>query len=88
MIDVKEYVQFDKEWSKTKSYVIKNKGFDELYVLGISSNSYTWWNPEQEESAADIQGTTTGQLSKSFGKHMNGKMLNKVILSKFVGQIA
>jgi len=88
MIDAKEYVQFDKEWSKTKSYVIKNKGFDELYVLGISSNSYNWWNPEQEESAADIQGTTTGQLSKSFGKHMNGKMLNKVILSKFVGQIA
>lgn len=84
--------QFEKQWEKNKCAAIPNCGFKELYLLPLpkSHYSYRYWNPGEEESDdLDVKDPSSkAQLTNAFKKHMNGKMVNKTILSKFAGQIA
>ena len=85
--------QFEKQWEKQKCAAIPNCGFKELYLLPLpkSQYSYRYWNPKEEEDNDEIavkDPSSKAQLTSAFKKHMNGKMVNKVILSKFAGQIA
>jgi hypothetical protein len=82
-----------KEWEKNKSVAIKGAGFDELYLMQLpkhNQNRYTYWNPDdQPTDDFEVKDTSSkGQLATAFKKHMTGKMINKTILSKFVGQVA
>ena len=44
---------------------------------------------EENDDEIDVKDPSSkSQLTNAFKKHMNGKMVNKVILSKFAGQIA
>lgn len=89
-----EIAKLDKEWTKNKSVTIKDCGFKELYLLhnnDSSFNRYRYWNPDEKKDSNEIEvkdSSSKSQLTNAFKKHMNGKMVNKVILSKFVGQIA
>lgn len=84
-------VKFEREWEKNKCSAIPNCGFKELYLLPLpKQNYYRYWNPKEEETDTLVvkDPSSKAQLTSAFKKHMNGKMVNKVILSKFVGQIA
>jgi hypothetical protein len=83
-----------KEWDKNKSVAIPNCGFKELYLMQLPKENlhqYRYWNPDDKENDNEIQvkgNATKGALATAFKKHMTGKMINKTILSKFVGQVA
>lgn len=91
-----EYSQIEKlekEWKKSKCVAIPNCGFKELYLMQVGTQEYEinrYWTPSRETDTSINVGenATKSQLTNAFKKHMNGKMVNKVILSKFVGQIA
>ena len=90
-----EVAKLDKEWTKNKSVTIKGCGFKELYLIHGNDDSnyrhYRYWNPDAKKDSNEIEVkdvSSKSQLTNAFKKHMNGKMVNKVILSKFVGQIA
>jgi hypothetical protein len=83
-----------KEWDKNKSVAIPNCGFKELYLMQLPKENlhqYRYWDPDDKENDNEIQvkgNATKGALATAFKKHMTGKMINKTILSKFVGQVA
>ena len=85
--------QFEKQWEKQKCAAIPNCGFKELYLLPLpktQNHYYRYWNPQEEQSddLAVKDPSSKAQLTSAFKKHMNAKMINKTILSKFAGQIA
>ena len=89
---VTDIYSLDKEWEKNKSVCIPNCGFNELYVMQTPKvNTYQYWNPKEETNLNTLEiseNATKGALANAFAKHMTNKMINKTILSKFVGQIA
>ena len=77
--------EYDHQWSKQKFAAIKEYGFTELYVfpsnnIGGGTNDITVKSKGENATAAEI--------TRAFKKHMGSKMTNKVILNKFVEQIA
>lgn len=76
---------YDKMWSKQKFVAIKEYGFTELYVFP-SNNMGSGTNDITVKSKGDS--VTSAELTRAFKKHMGSKMTNKVILNKFVEQIA
>jgi hypothetical protein len=93
-IDGCKLYELEKEWDKNKSVAIHNCGFDELYLMQLPKSSYgyyRYWDPNDQEEINEIkvnESASKSQLANAFKKHMTGKMVNKTILSKFVGQIA
>ena len=74
---------YRREWSKNKHFIIDNLGYDELYVLESSDD----FNGEKAVIQAE-NGATKSKIRNQFKKYMKTKMFNKIILSKFVAQIA
>jgi hypothetical protein len=68
------------EWSKTKSFTSTSMGYNELYFIQIGNTTPT----EDDQS----QIPTTGNVTTAFKTQMGKKAYNKIILSKFVEQIA
>ena len=91
--DFSQVERLEKEWKKSKCVAIANCGFQELYLMQVGTQEYEvnrYWTPSKETDTSINVGenATKGQLTNAFKKHMNAKMINKTILSKFVGQIA
>jgi hypothetical protein len=83
----------DKIWEKNRSITITGCGFNELYCIGMTKQeqSYLYWDPNDTTSLDPLavkDATSKSQLTNAFKKLMNGKMINKTILSKFAAQIA
>ena len=77
------YDHYKKMWRSDKCFVINNLGYDELYVLPGSGDF--------NGAEAVINASNTDSKSKirtQFKKYVKTKMFNKIILSKFVDQIA
>ena len=74
---------YRREWSKNKHFIIDCLGYNELYVLESSSD----FNGEKAVIQAE-NGATKSRIRNQFKKYMKTKMFNKIILSKFVAQIA
>lgn len=70
------------EWAKTRSFTSTSMGYNELYFIEIAGSSS---QPDEEETQT---ATTTGNVALAFKKQMSKKAFNKIILSKFVDQIA
>ena len=93
-IQNQKFYDLEKEWNDKKSVAIPNCGFDELYLMQApktSYNYYRYWDPSDQQEETEIKigdNATKSQLASAFKKHMTGKMINKTVLSKFVGQIA
>jgi hypothetical protein len=93
-IDGSKFNDLEKEWNTNKSVSIPNCGFDELYLMQLPKSAYSYyshWNPDEDDSESEIKvsgSASKSQLTTAFKKHMTNKMINKTILSKFVGQIA
>jgi hypothetical protein len=72
------------KWRKDRSYSIKNiGGYDELYL--IKNDNVLGADAKDIDVEVDA---TKAQLKKAFSTHMKSKMVNKVILNKFIGAIA
>jgi len=65
------------EWSKTRSFTSTSLGYNELYFID---------NPSRSSSSTPEPETTN--VTTSFKKLMTKKAFNKIILSKFIEQIA
>ncbi|UYA57654.1 RNA binding protein [Synechococcus phage S-CREM1] len=92
-IPLKQIAELEKQWEKNKSVCIPNCGFDELYMMPLPKSARPWWDqtPDDGDTTKQIVvkgNATSGQLSNAFKDHMKSKMTNKVILSKFIAQIA
>jgi len=65
------------EWGKTKSFTATSLGYNELYFIEIGNNSST------DDSLVNSSNVLT-----AFKTQMSKKAFNKIILSKFIEQIA
>jgi len=80
-----------KEWDKFKAVALSGCGFKQLYLMQTPKVSYYYggWNHTETENQIEVKDPSSkSQLANAFKKHMNGKMVNKTILSKFISQIA
>jgi len=78
-----DYDDFRKEWKKNQYIIEKNLGYSELYAIRVNSD----FAGETQEINANSS-STQSKLRNEFKKHLKGKSFNKIILSKFVDQIA
>ena len=78
-----DYDYYKKLWKTSKSFVVDSLGYDELYVLSASSE----FKGEQAVIEASHDDSKS-KIRRQFKKYMKTKMMNKIILSKFVEQIA
>jgi hypothetical protein len=78
-----DYDYYKKLWKTSKSFVVDSLGYDELYVLSASSD----FKGEQAVIEASHDDSKS-KIRRQFKKYMKTKMMNKIILSKFVEQIA
>ncbi len=82
-----EYPSWEKvseEWSKNKCFTSYTMGFNELYFIELNNE---FRGEDNDEINIDVN-ATRAKIKKEFGKHMSSKMTHKIILSKFVEQIA
>ena len=59
-------------------------GFNELYFIELTRE----FRHEDDEEIDIDENASRAKIKKEFGKHMSSKMTHKIILSKFVSQIA
>ena len=71
-----------KELKKNRVAVADSFGYDEYYVIPTGNMAL-----ETEELKVSSE-MTKGRMAKAFMNHMRGKTLNRVLLNKFVQQIA
>ena len=74
--------QFNKTWKKDGFVVEKGLGYNELYVIKMGKGF-----KEVEEMNAN-SASTNSKLRNEFKKHIKSKGFHKILLSKFVDQIA
>lgn len=74
---------YRKQWKSNKCFTVTDYGYDELYVLENGSE----FKGGEATINAD-HNSTKNKLRNQFRKYVKTKMLNKVVLSKFVDQIA
>ena len=70
-----------KDWKKTKSFTIKNSGYDAYF--GMSANSLA----EDTEFEVDDD-ATKAQIKRAFVKSLKTKKLNKKVLGEFIELVA
>jgi hypothetical protein len=77
------YDEFRKIWKKNNYVIEKNLGYSELYAVKVNRD----FGGETQEMNANSN-STQSKLRNEFRKHVQSKSFNKIILSKFVDQIA
>jgi len=74
---------YRKDWKTSKSFIINTLGYDELYVIQCSKGF-----KQEEPTIVASSSDSKSKIRNQFKKYMKSKMFNKIILSKFVDQIA
>jgi len=70
-----------KDWKKTKSFTIKNSGYDAYF--GMSANSLA------DDAEFDVdEDATKAQIKRAFVKSLKTKKLNKKVLGEFIELVA
>jgi hypothetical protein len=68
---------------KDKVLVSETQGYDEYYFVAGGSSL------KIDDGELDVNGDMTrGKMAKGFANYMKGKVVNRVLLNKFVEQIA
>ena len=75
--------RYRKDWKSNKFFTVTDYGYDELYVLENGSGF-----KGEENTIKANHNDTKNKIRNQFRKYVKTKMLNKVVLSKFVDQIA
>ena len=80
-----DQIPYNKQWSKERFVNTDKYGYSELLILGSSNVG-----GDTQDLNVKVKGevATAGELTRAFKKHMGSKMTNKLILNKFVEQIA
>jgi len=83
-IEVNDWIQKEKiqlEWKKTKSFCLKNSGYDAYF--GISSSVLS------SESEFEVEeDATKAKIKSAFVKSLKAKKLNKKVLGEFISLVA
>ena len=79
--DASEYDKIYVEWKKTKSFCIKNSGYDAYF--GLSSSALA-----QDTDFEVSEDATKSQIKKAFVKSLKTKKLNKKVLGEFISLVA
>ena len=74
---------YRRDWKNNKYFILDSLGYDEMYVLESSGD----FNGEKAVINA-TSSDTKNKIRNQFRKYMKTKMFNKIILSKFVDQVA
>ena len=77
----KEHIAIQTEWRKTKSFCIKNSGYDAYF--GISASALA----NDSEFEVD-EGATKAKIKSAFVKSLKTKKLNKKVLGEFISLVA
>ena len=68
------------DWRKTKSFIIKNSGYDAYFAMSSSSLA--------EDAEFDVdEDATKAEIKRAFVKSLKTKKLNKKVLGEFVGLV-
>ena len=76
----KEFVILKKDWSKNKSFTIKNSGYDAYFAMSSATLAQDAEFEPKSDSKADIK--------RAFVKSLKVKKLNKKVLSQFMELVA
>ena len=77
----KEYDTIMSDWKKSKSFNIKNSGYDAYF--GMSSSALS------QDSEFDVDDSATkAQIKRAFVKSLKTKKLNKKVLGEFISLVA
>ena len=76
-----EFIKIQKEWKKSKSFSIKNSGYD-IY-FGLSSTALA-----QECEFEVDDGASKAKIKSAFVKSLKTKKLNKKVLGEFISLVA
>ena len=77
----KEHTVIQTEWKKTKSFCIKNSGYDAYF--GISATALS-----QDADFEVDEGATKAKIKSAFVKSLKTKKLNKKVLGEFISLVA
>jgi hypothetical protein len=69
------------KFMKEKSTICVSSGYDEYYIIRADTDV-------DEDSELEVKSTTTKGLVNAFTKYNTGKVINRVVLNKFIGMIA
>ena len=70
-----------KYFKKNKHLVVTNEGFDEYYLLKSDKT-------DKDEEVFEVTGKTSKSIANAFIKFNTNKLINKVVLNRFIGLIA
>ena len=70
----------EKDWKKSKSYIIKNSGYDAYIVM----SSHHLNQDSEFEVKEDV---TKSQIKTAFAKSLKTKKLNKKVLGEFISLV-
>ena len=80
LYDHHEYAKMVEQWRKTKTFTVKDSGYDAYFAM--SSNSLA------EDSEFDVDDDATkAQIKRAFVKSLKTKKLNKKVLGEFIGLV-
>ena len=73
--------RMEREWKKTKSFIIKNSGYDAYFAMSASTLA-------QDAEFEVEEGATKAKIKSAFAKSLKTKKLNKKVLGKFMELVA
>ena len=73
--------RMEREWKKTKSFIIKNSGYDAYFAMSASTLA-------QDAEFEVEEGATKAKIKSAFVKSLKTKKLNKKVLGKFMELVA
>ncbi len=76
-----ESQKIERDWRKTKSYTLKNAGYDAYFVMSSTTLA-------QDDEFEVEENATKGQIKKAFVKSLKVKKLNKKVLGEFISLVA
>jgi len=74
--------KYKSDFTKNKSLIIKNVGFDEYYLLKMDNT-----DTSDEDFVVSERATTRGIVS-AFSKYTKNRLSNKIVLNRFIGMIS
>ena len=73
--------RIERDWKKSKSFVIKNSGYDAYFAMSSTTLA--------QDSEFDVdEDATKAQIKKAFVKSLKTKKLNKKVLGEFISLVA
>ena len=80
----KQYAKLRKEMTKENACMVDNEGYDKYFLLNAKK-----MNVENFDlSNASVKTGKTGELKRLFGKSMQSRLISRVVLNKFIKEVA